>query len=106
MSRINAEAATGKRYADILLQPQIAISDVASKGYLAAWHPPTASALDAHYRVPGDHTFSPFSKVYGLAYNTERVRPEELPQNFDELLTPRWKGRTAVLGLAVLAPWA
>jgi iron(III) transport system substrate-binding protein len=97
MARMDAEGATGKRYADILLQSQIAIPDIAGKGYLAAWRPPTAGELDDHYIVPGDFAFSPFCKVYGLAYNTEQVRPEDLPHNFDELLEPRWQGRIGFL---------
>ena len=97
MARLDAEGATGKRYADILLQSQIAIPDIASKGYLTAWRPPTVGELDEHFIVPGNYAFSPFSKVYGLAYNTEHVRPEELPHDFEQLLEPRWQGRIGFL---------
>jgi len=34
--------------------------------------------------------------IFVQAYNTKRVRPEELPKTFGDLLDPRWKGRIAV----------
>jgi iron(III) transport system substrate-binding protein len=34
--------------------------------------------------------------VFVQAYNTEKVRREELPKTFQELLDPRWKGRLGI----------
>lgn len=34
--------------------------------------------------------------VYTLAYNTNRVRPEEAPRRWEDLLNPRWRGRIAL----------
>src|SRR5262245_20209917 len=33
-----------------------------------------------------------------LGYNTRMVKKDEVPKNYEELLTPKWKGRKIVLG--------
>jgi iron(III) transport system substrate-binding protein len=32
----------------------------------------------------------------GLTYNTDKVKPEELPNTWDELLDPKWAGKVIV----------
>ena len=34
--------------------------------------------------------------VYSAAYNTAKVKPEELPKTYHDLLDPKWKGRLGV----------
>jgi iron(III) transport system substrate-binding protein len=43
-----------------------------------------------------DGTYSPEFTVYGSAYNTEMVKPEELPDNLDGFSDPKWKGGLAI----------
>lgn len=37
-----------------------------------------------------------YLNVYALAYNTNKVRKEELPKTYQDLLEPRWRGRLGV----------
>jgi iron(III) transport system substrate-binding protein len=43
------------------------------------------------------HTYATSTMdVFVQAYNTERVKPEELPRTFDDLASPRWKDRLGI----------
>lgn len=48
-------------------------------------------AVPAHHEWVGI-TFD----VWSAAYNTDKVKKEELPKSYQDLLDPRWKGRLAV----------
>jgi iron(III) transport system substrate-binding protein len=37
-----------------------------------------------------------FRVAGGLTYNTEKVKPEDLPNTWDELLDPKWAGKVIV----------
>ena len=43
-----------------------------------------------------DGTYSPEFTVVGCAYNTEMVKEEELPKDFDGFTNPKWKDKLAV----------
>jgi iron(III) transport system substrate-binding protein len=43
-----------------------------------------------------DGTYSPEFTVVGSAYNTDLVREEELPKDFDGFSNPKWKGKLAI----------
>lgn len=47
--------------------------------------------------VPGHGCWAGFAiDVFIAAYNTEKVRKEELPKSYQELLDPKWKGRLGI----------
>ncbi|RZZ83036.1 ABC transporter substrate-binding protein [Pseudoxanthomonas winnipegensis] len=91
--RLDIEAATGARYADVVSQPVNVAFSIAERGYLQPWLPATAQALPARYRGAGDRVLFGFSKVYGLGYNTRRIVPADLPGDVSELLQARWQDR-------------
>ena len=46
--------------------------------------------------VPDHHEYATSTlDVFVLAYNTQKVKKEELPKSYEDLLDPRWKGRIA-----------
>jgi ABC-type Fe3+ transport system substrate-binding protein len=52
------------------------------------------AGVDKQFFVNG--TYSPEFNVYGCSYNTEMVKPEELPTSWDGFTDPKWKGQLAV----------
>lgn len=48
-------------------------------------------ALPAHREWVGLRVY-----LFALAYNTDKVRPDELPRRWEDLLHPRWKGRLGI----------
>lgn len=93
MSRIDAERLAGNRMGDLLMQPVNVLPVIARRGYFDAFAPASAAALAAEYRDDGDCIHYPFSKVFGLVYNTRLVAEDDLPARFDDVLAPRWHER-------------
>lgn len=54
----------------------------------------TLAGVPKDYIVNG--TYSPEFSVYGAAYNTNMVKPEELPDTLDGFADPKWKGKLAI----------
>ncbi len=50
-----------------------------------------AQALPAHGEWAGARV-----NIFVQAYNTEKIRADELPKSYQDLLSPRWKGRLGV----------
>lgn len=93
MARIDAERQAGNRMGDLLMQPVNVLPLIARRGYFEPWRPASAEGLADEYRDEADRAHYPFSKVFGLAYNSQQVEADALPQRFDELLAPAWQGR-------------
>jgi iron(III) transport system substrate-binding protein len=54
----------------------------------------TLAGVDKNFIVQG--TYSPEFNVFGVAYNTEMVKDEELPKTWDGFADPKWKGQLAI----------
>src|SRR5947207_10851060 len=47
--------------------------------------------------LPAHHEYATSTiDVFVQAYNTQKVKKEELPKSFDDLADPRWKGRLGI----------
>lgn len=47
--------------------------------------------------LPAHRAYAPvYLNLFAQAYNTEKVRKDEVPKTFDDLLDPRWKGRLGI----------
>lgn len=96
LQRIGTEARAGKFTVDIVqnnapeneaLHRERLLQPVASP-YLKDLIP---GALPAHKDWVGITL-----DVYSAAYNTAKVKPEELPKTYHDLLDPKWKGRLGI----------
>jgi len=63
------------------------------EGLLQPYRPAWASAVDSAYRDPGDLWFGTYVTPDVIMFNRERLRREEAPQDWDDLLDPKWRGR-------------
>ena len=63
---------------------------------LEPFRPSWAGAIDPHGRGPADLYFAVFETPAVLVYAAQAVRPAEAPQDWDDLLLPRWKGRVLI----------
>lgn len=84
-SRLEGEQVAGGFEADLV---HIGVSDVErynDKGYLAAYKPMEADALDAAFVGPDDRWSVPSQHLYATAYNTDVLSAEEMPATWDEL---------------------
>ncbi|RII74199.1 ABC transporter substrate-binding protein [Pseudomonas monteilii] len=88
--RLDIEKVTGAHYGDVISQPVNVVLDIAARGYLERWTPPTSAALDSRWKYR-DQVYFTFNKVYGLGYSTRRVEGEALPTDISQLLTGQWR---------------
>src|SRR2546428_9865335 len=63
---------------------------------LDPFRPSWAGAIDAHGRAPGDVYFAAYETPAVIVYAAQAVPPDQAPQDWDDLLLPRWKGRMLI----------
>ena len=63
------------------------------KGLLAALPDELAGKVDEKFRSPANEWVATSGRARVLAYNTEKLKPEDLPKSVKELTDPKWKGR-------------
>jgi len=63
---------------------------------LDPFRPSWAGAIDAHGRAPGDVYFAAYETPAVIVYAEQAVPPDQAPQDWDDLLLPRWKGRVLI----------
>ncbi len=68
----------------------------AADSLLEPFRPSWAEAVAPAGRGPGDLYFSAYETPAVLVYAEQAVRPEEAPQDWDDLLDPKWKGKVLI----------
>jgi iron(III) transport system substrate-binding protein len=63
---------------------------------LEAFRPSWAAAVDPRGHGPGDLYFSVYETPAVLVYAERAVRPADAPQDWDDLLDPKWKGKVLI----------
>lgn len=90
--RIRSEAANPQ--ADVWYGgPQTIFIRGAEDGLLAPYRPTWADSIPPASRNPQNLFFGSYRTAPVLVYNTQAVKAEEAPKDWDDLLDPRWKGK-------------
>lgn len=91
--RIDRELARGQVWADVIhvLDPGV-FDDLRRRGELYPYESPHARHLPAAYQEPGQWAAMRAVTIC-IAYDERRLREDEVPHTWPELLDPRWKGR-------------
>src|SRR5213594_708667 len=63
---------------------------------LAPFRPSWAGAIGPHGRGPGDLYFAAYETPAVIVYAEQAVPAAEAPQDWDELLQPRWRGKVLI----------
>ncbi len=63
---------------------------------LEPFHPSWAEAVDAHGRGPGDLYVAVYETPAVIVYASQALRPDQAPQDWDDLLDPQWKGKVLI----------
>lgn len=91
-ARLDGEWASGRRQGDIVSGAELLVS----KGRILAFDPPLSRNVNPAFRDPNNYFVATAIKQFGLTYNTDQVRPEEVPQSLDQLLNDKWRGRVTL----------
>lgn len=90
-SKLTSEANAGVYTTDIIDTEQNTIYQLAQLNLLATYTPPTASSFDN--RLKKQWFTGHRVQIKPITYNTEQVPKTEAPQNYEDLLNPKWKGK-------------
>lgn len=93
LTRVLAEF-TNKRYIpDVISMNVMNTHLVKSKGVLAKYFSPEAKAYAEGFKDPEGYWVSDHFNGYVVAYNTKMIAPADAPKTWDDLLSPRFRGK-------------
>ena len=96
LERILQESRAGKLQADAIALPLPEATVVQQKGIFAKYHSAESKAFPDFARQPDGYWTSWTVTPIACAYNTNLVRPNEVPRIYEDLLNPRWKNNMAI----------
>jgi iron(III) transport system substrate-binding protein len=93
LSRMNVERKTGTYTADTVSVGEFETYHMQKLGFIAPYKSPFAAAYPEGFKDPDGYWTDLYDNLIVTAYNTLRVKRDELPRSYEDLLHPRWKGR-------------
>jgi ABC-type Fe3+ transport system substrate-binding protein len=92
-SRMNVERQTGTFTADVVSVGEFETFHLQRRAFIAPYKSPQAGAYPEGFKDPNGYWTDLYDNLIVTAYNTMRVKREEIPKRYEDLLHPRWKGR-------------
>jgi iron(III) transport system substrate-binding protein len=98
LRKVISEARAGSLNVDVITVIAPAAEALRRENLLQEIHSPHHKDL-IHSAVPAHREWAPtVQHVFVQAYNTDKVRKEDLPKSYQDLLAPKWKGKLAMEG--------
>jgi iron(III) transport system substrate-binding protein len=98
LQRVLSEAQAGRYEVDVIHNPSPEMEALHGEKLLKRMDSPRFADLIPQAIAPHREWAGPRVYIFVQAYNTNKVKPEELPRTYQDLLAPRWKGRVAIEG--------
>ncbi|MDR1967153.1 MAG: extracellular solute-binding protein [Burkholderiaceae bacterium] len=96
LQRTVSEARGRRNAVDVVETNGPEMESLAREQLLAEFHTPHLADLPPEL-IPGHKQWLPDRlNVFVVAYNTQKVKPEDLPKTYDGFADPKWKGRIAL----------
>lgn len=76
--------------------PSSFFMNAAEEGLLQAYKPSWASAIDSSQHGPDDRWYGTFLTPEVIAFNSQILTRETAPQDWDDLLLPKWENKIAI----------
>jgi iron(III) transport system substrate-binding protein len=92
-SRLNMERKAGTFAADVLSVGEFETYHMQKRGLLAPYKSPQAAVYPEGFKDPDGYWTDFYDNLIVSAYNTTKVKREELPKRYEDLLQPRWRRR-------------
>src|SRR5262245_57342285 len=93
LSRMNVERKTGTYTADVVSVGEFETYHMQKMGFITPYKSPYATAYPEGFKDPNGYWTDLYDNLIVTAYNSQRVKRDELPTRYEDLLQPRWKGR-------------
>ena len=91
LSTVLTEFEAGKLQADVLQAPLPVLEILKEQGVIASFTPKAVANYPDWAKRDGIYLFG--IEYVGLIYNTELVKPEEVPRRYEDLTDPKWKNQ-------------
>jgi len=95
-SRFALEQKAGRFVTDVVSVGEFHMLEMKRQGLITRYASPEMQAFATEFKDPQGYWTCVYLTVAVLAYNTNRVKAEELPRRYDDLLNPKWKKRMAL----------
>jgi iron(III) transport system substrate-binding protein len=95
-SRFSVEQKAGRFVTDVVSVGEFHILEMKKQGLITRYPSPEMQAFAPEFKDPQGYWTCVYLTVAVLAYNTKRVKPDEAPRRYEDLLSPKWKGRMAL----------
>ncbi len=93
IARVENEARAGKLAADVIMSGELGILVLIDKGVMARYRSPQRDIYPAGFKDRDGYWHAYLLNLLVPAYNTRLVSKDEAPQQLNDLLQPRWKGK-------------
>src|SRR5256885_15046197 len=98
LERALREARGGRYEVDVIHNPAPEMEALHNEKLLRPMNSPRLAELIPQAVAPHHEWAGPRVYIFVQAYNTTKVKRDELPRSYQDLLQPRWKGRVAIEG--------
>ncbi|MBM2804911.1 MAG: Extracellular solute-binding protein [Deltaproteobacteria bacterium] len=95
-SRFALEQKAARYVTDVVSVGEFHVLEMKKQGLITRYLSPEMQAFAPEFKDPQGYWTCVYLTVAVLAYNTNRVKPEELPRRYEDLLSPKWKSRMAL----------
>jgi iron(III) transport system substrate-binding protein len=109
ITKLDAEFASGQHVGDVVMAGEMEVMSLVGHGRTQAYRPPNIAALAARYTDAQGNFIIQFTDPFGIVYNTDKLKPEDLPRSINDLLDPKYKGMVIddpLAGAATTLCWA
>lgn len=106
-ARLTQESTAGGPTADVNIDAASSAMGFAAKGFLNTADWKAAGVETSEARTPNEYLIAVTTPLFGMLYNTNKIKDAEAPKNYDELVDAKWAGRMGTwargIGMATLA---
>lgn len=88
-SRLATEFSSNKHVADLI---ETTTFTYLEKGYYQKYTPPAATGLGKEFREPTGSVWGVSGTLFGITYNTNKVKPADAPKSWADLTNPKYRG--------------
>ncbi len=92
-TRLASETSSGRHLGDVIVTGYGELSELVRQQRLDKEVPENTEILPAQYKDPDGYFQLPWVNAFTLGYNTQKVKPEDVPQTWAQILDPAWKGQ-------------
>jgi iron(III) transport system substrate-binding protein len=96
IQRVVAESRAGRCPADVISSGTPALEPLYREQLLQPVKSPTTAELMPQALRPHGAWVGVSVNIISAAYNTDLVKPQDVPQSYEDLKSPKWKGRLAI----------